>query len=99
MTTAATLGPGLAPRGDFPLSRYPRYASVGRADGSAPRGAEASTLSIRVGEALLLWLITRVGVYFTDRVEELESEPMLRRRVAMGILERGVCRVGDRDVA
>lgn len=24
VTTAATLGPGLAPRGDFPLSRYPR---------------------------------------------------------------------------
>lgn len=50
-----------------------------------------------MGDARLLWLIARVGVYLTDRVEELESEPMLRRRVAIGILEHGVCRVGDRD--
>ena len=48
-----------------------------------------------MGEVLLLWLIARVGVYFTERVEELESDPMLRRRVAMGILERGVWRGGD----
>jgi hypothetical protein len=60
--------------------------------------AAASTLSIRVGEARLLWFIARVGVYLTDRVEELESEPALKRRVATGILERGVCRWGDRAV-
>lgn len=60
--------------------------------------AAASTLSILVGDVLLLWLIARVGVYFTERVEELESDPMLIRRVATGIRERGVCRAGDRDV-
>lgn len=54
--------------------------------------AAARTLSILVGEARLLWFIARVGVYLTDRVDELESEPALKRRVATGILERGVCR-------
>jgi hypothetical protein len=58
--------------------------------------AAARTLSILVGEARLLWFIARVGVYLTDRVDELESEPALKRRVATGILERGVCRWGDR---
>lgn len=58
--------------------------------------AAASTLSIRVGEARLLWFMARVGVYLTERVDELESEPALKRRVATGILERGVCRWGDR---
>jgi hypothetical protein len=60
--------------------------------------AAARTLSILVGEARLLWFIARVGVYLTDRVDELESEPALKRRVATGILERGVCRWGDRAV-
>lgn len=44
---------------------------------------------MRVGEALLLRGVTRVGVYFTERVEELESDVMLRRRAATGILDWG----------
>jgi hypothetical protein len=70
---------------------------VPREETGAPAAA-ARTLSILVGEARLLWFIARVGVYLTDRVDELESEPALKRRVATGILERGVCRWGDRAV-
>lgn len=55
---------------------------------------------IRVGEDLLLWILARVGVYLTDRVEELESDPILRRRVAIGILDGGDrCRDDDREVS
>lgn len=46
--------------------------------------------------------MTRVGVYLTERVEELESEVMLERRVATGILECGErrgCGVGCSECA
>lgn len=53
-------------------------------------------LCIRVGEFRLLWFLVRVGVYLTDRVEELDSDPMLRRRVGTGILDGGDrCREDD----
>lgn len=40
-----------------------------------------------------------MGVYFTERVEEFESDVALRRRVAIGILDAGDLRWGDRTVA
>lgn len=44
----------------------------------------------RVGEARLLWFEARVGVYLTERVEELVvSDVALRRRVRTGIFEAG----------
>lgn len=46
-------------------------------------------LCMRVGDVLLLWFFVRVGVYLIERVEEPDSDPMLRRRVGSGILDGG----------
>lgn len=53
----------------------------------------------RVGDARLLWFEARVGVYLTDRLEELVSDVPLRRRARTGIFEAGEGRTGFRSVA
>lgn len=80
--------------GDFARSLFPRYANAGRAVTSTPFGSAADSaptglLYNRVGDVRLLWLDMRVGVYFTERLDELVSEVPLNRRVATGILEAG----------
>jgi hypothetical protein len=92
------------PVGDFPRSRYPRYANEGRTACSAPFvsvffPAPMGFLCSRVGDARLLWFEARVGVYLTERPEEfVVSEVTLSRRVRTGIFEAGDGRTGIREV-
>jgi hypothetical protein len=52
---------------------------------------------MRVGEVRLLWFEARVGVYRTDRLEELVSDVALKRRARTGIFEAGDGRTGTRS--
>jgi hypothetical protein len=95
-------GPALDPAGDFPLSLCPRYANAGRVDCSTPLDsptlpAPIGNLYMRVGEARLLWFEARVGVYRTDRLEELVSDVTLKRLARTGIFEAGDGRTGTRS--
>jgi hypothetical protein len=104
LPTIGTPGPIRDPRGDFPLSRYPRYANAGKTDWSIPFDSTAFPVPMdflynRVGDARLLWFEARVGVYLTDRLEELVSDVPLRRRARTGIFEAGDGRTGIRSVA
>jgi hypothetical protein len=97
---AARLCPPFVPFGDLARSRESRYRLAGKVIGSAILFRGEDALSDPPGVLFVaLYLPTgrmKPPFRFKDRAEEPESDAVLIRRVATGILDGGEMRLGPR---